>query len=172
MSSILKDTSWTYGEESQRRQVAKYRDRANNHWRHRFALADKLVNDYALPRLQERATGAISLVDVGCSIGTFAIEGAKRGFKSYGVDFDPAAIRIAEELSRSEGVSPTFICGDVATCDLPPIDIAICFDIFEHLHDDELGALLGGLRRRLSTEGCIVFHTFPTELDYLFHDPR
>jgi SAM-dependent methyltransferase len=51
---------------------------------------------------------------------------------------------------------------------LPKIDVAICFDIFEHLHDDELGALLQGLRRQLAPGGRVVFSTTPTQFAYLY----
>ena len=48
------------------------------------------------------------------------------------------------------------------------IDIAVCFDIFEHLHDDELGAFLHIIKTKLSENGVLLYHTFPTQYDYLF----
>jgi SAM-dependent methyltransferase len=168
-----KDTSHDYGEAYQRAQLKKYRDRQFNHWRYRIDLAERLVKQHALPHLKKN-TDDIVLVDIGCSVGTFAIEFARRGFRSYGVDFDPKAIEIAKGLSEREGVSATFLCGDVSEMSLalPPIDIAVCFDIFEHLHDDELGALLHKMRGRLSSSGCLIFHTTPTETGHLFDNPR
>lgn len=113
----------------------------------------------------------MTVVDVGCSIGTFAIEFAQMGYRSFGVDFDNTALEIARQLAREENVSPQFICGDVSDfgSHFPQIDVAICFDIFEHLHDDELGAFLALLKRHLSAEGSLVFHTFPTQYDYIFY---
>ncbi len=163
--TAVKATSYEYGEEYQHQQVEKYRNRQHNHWKYRIGLTDK----YVLPRFATRSLKDIIVTDVGTSIGTFAIELAKRGFRVYGIDFDAQALKIAEKLAREENVSPTFIQADVADWprDMPPIDIAICFDIFEHLHDDELGAFLVAIRRNLSAEGCLVFHTFPTQYDYL-----
>lgn len=160
-----------YGEAYQRHQANKYRQRATNHWRHRIALAHRLADQHALPRLAGRAPGDITVVDIGCSIGTFAIEFAKRGFRSIGADYDAAAIAVARELAAEEGAAPEFVVGDA--CELPgarEIDIAVCFDLFEHLHDDELGAMLGTLRRTLSPRGTLIFHTFPAEHDYLFYE--
>jgi SAM-dependent methyltransferase len=124
-----------------------------------------------LPRLN-RAAADVTVVDVGCSIGTMSIECAARGFRTYGVDFDRAALEIARELAAEEGVSPEFHLGDVAEWSASfgrPIDIALCFDIFEHLHDDELGSLLQSLRRQLSPEGALIFYTFPLQYDYVFY---
>jgi len=165
-----KATSFQYGEECQLRQAEKYRNRKNNHWKFRIELSNDLVARYAVPRLKGKAVSDCIVVDVGCSIGTFAIEFAKLGYRSYGIDFDPEALKIARQLSAEENVSPEFVLGDISDWNhsFPPIDIAICFDIFEHLHDDELGALLTAIRKQLSREGSLVFHTTPTQYDYIF----
>jgi 2-polyprenyl-3-methyl-5-hydroxy-6-metoxy-1,4-benzoquinol methylase len=165
-----KATSYQYGEECQTQLAEKYRNRRANHWQVRVELANRLVSRYALPRLEHKTVGDIVVVDVGCAIGTFAIEFAKLGYRTYGVDFDPEALKLAKRLCREENVSVEFICDDIANWnhDFPPIDIAVCFDIFEHLHDDELGAFLTSIKRQLSKEGSLVFHTFPTQYDYLF----
>jgi 2-polyprenyl-3-methyl-5-hydroxy-6-metoxy-1,4-benzoquinol methylase len=172
VSTAPKETSAIYGEAYQAGQVESFLNRSTNRWAHRVALANRLVDDYSLPRLNKPSTETV-VVDVGCSIGTFAIEFAKRGFQSYGVDFDPHAITTAMRLAAGEGVTPTFVCMDVSDWAdrFPPIDIAVCFDVFEHLHDDELGAFLVALRKQLSPGGSLVFHTFPTELDYVFFGP-
>lgn len=167
---VLKETSYDYNMEAEKA-IQKYRKRDKTHWKHRIALAHRLVADHVSPRITEVDSSKIVVADIGCSIGTFAIEFAKQGYKTFGIDFDPQAIKIAQQLSREEGVDPEFICGDIAEWreGLPQIDIAICFDIFEHLHDDELGALLQSLRRNLSRRGSLVFHTFPTQYDYLLY---
>jgi len=165
-----KETSYGYGERSQAKMAAKYRNRANNHWARRIAFCQELVREHVSPAKTKPPAETV-LVDIGCSIGTFAIEFAKLGYRAYGVDFDPAAIRWAQMLAVEEKVSPTFIQMDVAEWgkrDLPKIDIAVCFDIFEHLHDDELGALLQSLRRQLAPGGAVVFSTTPTQFGYMY----
>lgn len=166
-----KNTSYEYGHDCQMRLLAKYKNRNSNHWRVRIDLANRLVEQYSHPKLKARPKQDIVVVDVGCAIGTFAIELAKLGYRSYGIDFDPCAIGIAKQLAAEEGVAPQFICGDVSdwAVRFPPIDIAICFDIFEHLHDDELGAFLSSIRRQMSAEGILVFQTYPTQYEYIFH---
>jgi hypothetical protein len=45
-------------------------------------------------------------------------------------------------------------------------------DVFEHLHDDELGAMLQSLRKQMTENSSLVFHTFPTQYDYLFNGTK
>jgi SAM-dependent methyltransferase len=161
---------YEYGREYQLKQAEKYRNRKNNHWKIRIELAQNLITQYALPGIRGKPKKDIVVVDVGCSIGTFAIEYAKLGYQSYGIDFDPIALEIARQLSEEENVSPQFVCDDISwwNNNFPAIDIAICFDIFEHLHDDELGSFLTSIRKQFSKEGVLVFHTFPTQYEYIF----
>src|SRR5687768_1987535 len=166
-----KPTSYEYGEPYQLEQVEKHRHRHNNHWKPRLALAHQMIDELVLPRLGRPNPAEITTLDVGCSIGTMAIEMSLRGFRSYGVDFDQVALRIARELAAEEHAPVEFFEGDVAEWraeSLQSIDIALCFDIFEHLHDDELGALLQSIRRKLHPDGALVFYTFPLQYDYLF----
>ena len=167
-----KETSWEYGREYQLHQADKYRTRDTHHWKPKIELAHRLVEQYAVPRLGKRAPEQMVVVDVGCSIGTFAIEFQKAGYRSYGVDFDAVALEIGRELAREEGVSPEFVCADVSNWPdgFPPIDVAVCFDIFEHLHDDEIGSFLTSIRRQLNKQGCVVFFTTPTEYDRIFRN--
>lgn len=168
-SPAPKSTSYAYGETYQLDQIEKHRHRHENHWKPRIALAHDLIERYILPRLGK--SHDIKTLDVGCSVGTMAIEMAQRGYKSYGVDFDGAALDIARRLALEEQVEVKFYQCDIVELGShveEAFDIAICFDIFEHLHDDELGALLQALRRRLSARGALVFFTFPLQFDYLF----
>lgn len=169
-ASLAVDALPLYGEQYQREQVAKYRSRHDNHWRIRLDLAAALHGRFAAPMLGGRDPSDVTVVDVGCSIGTFAIDYARRGYRAYGIDFDESALQVARALADEEGVDATFIRGDASAWDpaLGPIDIAICFDIFEHLFDDQLGVLLNGLRRNLAPNGVLLFHTFPAEFDYIF----
>ena len=166
-----KETSYAYGDRSQQKMLEKYRNRANNHWKRRIELAQQLVAEHITPRHPNRAPKDIVVVDVGCSIGTFALEFARLGYCCYGVDFDPAAITIGRALAQEENSVVEFLEMDVADWSergLPPVDIAICFDIFEHLHDDEIGALLQALKRSMPPEGRMVFSTTPTQYSYLW----
>jgi 2-polyprenyl-3-methyl-5-hydroxy-6-metoxy-1,4-benzoquinol methylase len=167
-----KETSFEYGKTYQEAMLGYYYKSKNvsesNPEYLRVRLARDLVDTHALPMLGKRPE-EVTLVDVGCSVGLLAIEFSRAGFRSFGVDFDPVALEIAERLNREEGADARFLRMDVSDWNLDePIDVALCFDLFEHLHDDEIGSLLTGLKRKLSDRGCLVFHTLPLEYDYLF----
>jgi 2-polyprenyl-3-methyl-5-hydroxy-6-metoxy-1,4-benzoquinol methylase len=167
-----KETSYAYGKEYQLDQLAKHRLRDRNHWKPRISLAHQLIDKYVMSFLGNRQPAEINTLDVGCSIGTMAIEMALRGFKATGVDFDQSALDIAQRLAVEENVSVCFVQADIAELRMintEKIDIAVCFDIFEHLHDDELGAMLQAIRRQLSAQGALIFYTFPLQFDYLFY---
>ena len=152
-----------YGRSYQLGQLAKYRDAGSNHWRHRIRLARDLAEEYALPRLA-KPPEELTMLDVGCSIGTFALEFAALGYKACGVDSDAEALEIAERLGTERGLDVEWVLADVKDLGIESgrSDVIVCFDVFEHLHDDELGALLWHLRRRLSPRGSLLFHTYPT----------
>ncbi len=176
-SSKPKETSYDYGDEYQQ-QMLKYHHEAkepsaSNYGYLRVQLVKGLIED-AFQRLARKSRQETVVVDVGCSVGTFAIESARMGFSSHGVDFDDRAIKLAQRLNVEEGTQAQFHVMDVSdwTGKFPPVDIAVCADIFEHLHDDELGALLVSLRRNLSKDGLLVFHTAPQEYDYIFWKKR
>lgn len=167
-----KQTSFSYGELYQLEQVDKHRNRKNNHWKERIQVAHTLVDNYVLNRLGGKKSSEITVLDIGCSIGTMAIEMASRGFTTYGVDFDDSALKIAESLSREENVNVQYFKGDVAEFNTEIknlIDLAVCFDIFEHLHDDELGALLQSVKKKMQENGALIFYTFPQQYDYLIY---
>jgi 2-polyprenyl-3-methyl-5-hydroxy-6-metoxy-1,4-benzoquinol methylase len=168
-----KATSYAYGEAHQKQMLEFYRlsqkPAEDNTEYLRLRLVNGLVEEAFRLQGGEGRRDTVVL-DIGCSIGTFALEAAKAGFRAYGVDFDEAAIRIARELAAEERVDAQFVAMDAAdwTQRFPPIDIAVGADIFEHLHDDELGALFVSLRKNMSSRGLLVFHTLPQQYDYLF----
>ncbi len=167
---VVEPGAEAYGVEYQEEQLRKYRERERNHWRIRVELAHRLFDRHAAPRFTEQRP--LRVLDVGCSIGTFAVEFAKRGCLCVGVDYDQTAIDTARRLAREEGVEAAFSTADVfdAAREHGPFHVAVCFDIFEHLFDDQMGALLWQLRRALVPRGVVLFHTFPTQWEYLFHE--
>jgi 2-polyprenyl-3-methyl-5-hydroxy-6-metoxy-1,4-benzoquinol methylase len=167
-----KATSYGYGDDYQRQMLEYYRRLKNSTAGiaevETFELVKELISE-AHSR-QGRPREQTVVVDVGCSIGTHAIECSRIGFRSFGLDFDKSAIDMARQLNSEEGTRAEFHQMDVSDWgkDFPRIDIAVCADIFEHLHDDELGSLLVSLRKNFSDDGILVFHTAPQEFDYLF----
>ena len=144
-------------------QLDKFRNRYSNHWQFHLRLAKKLVAEYATkpPAL---------LLDLGCSIGTFALEFALDGYETIGLDFDPKALEQAKKLAKELGCNPRWICEDAGSFDLQEkVDIVVCFDLLEHLRDDVIANTLSCIRRNLKSSGVFIFHTFPTQYDHIFY---
>ncbi len=170
MENKIKSTSFEYDFSYQENQANKYRNRASNHWRFRIQKAFDLFDQFKSEFSNQKSSN-ISVLDVGCSSGTFAIEFAKRGFKSIGIDFDPESIKMAKILAKEEFVTPEFICDDVSNLALSKrkFKVIVCFDIFEHLHQDELGSLLVSLRKLMEPDSILIFHTYPSKYTNLLN---
>lgn len=145
------------------RQLEKFRGRHHNHWKAHLDLAAKLASEHAPPP-------PARMLDLGCSIGTFALEFASRGYETIGLDLDAKSLDIARELANELGCSPDWVHADATNFILDqPVDFVVCFDLFEHLTDDQLTKMLDCVKQCLCKGGCILFHTFPTEYDHIFY---
>src|SRR5262245_11208989 len=89
-----KATSYSYGDAYQRQMLVYYRQlktaSENSTVVETYRLVRELID--RAHSMQGRRKQDTIVVDVGCSVGTFAIECSKMGFRSFGVDFDKNAI--------------------------------------------------------------------------------
>ena len=144
-------------------QLNKFKNRKNNHWKAHIKLIKKLVQNYA-------PCPPASMIDFGCSIGTFALEFAQVGYWAIGLDFDIKALREGEKLSKELNVSPMWICAKAEEIYLKEkFDIVICFDLLEHVNDKIILRALSNVRNILKDSGVFIFHTFPTQSDHIFY---
>ncbi len=144
-------------------QLEKFRNRQTNHWQHHIRLAKQLVADHA-------PHPPASLLDLGCSIGTFALEFALDGYDTIGLDFDPKALEQGRELAKELGCEPKWVCEDAGSFSLrEKVDIVVCFDLLEYLNDDIIVNTLSCIRKNLKHGGAFIFHTFPTQYDHVFY---
>ncbi|WP_315701799.1 MULTISPECIES: glycosyltransferase [unclassified Bradyrhizobium] len=99
------------------------------------------------------------LLDAGCGIGLVSALCAALGFDVIGVDFSETAIGEA----RIRVPNGTFIAGAFDQVAVPPVDVAICMDVFFHIVDDELWARgLKALASALRPGGrLLVLEHFP-----------
>ena len=105
---------------------------------------------------------ARSVLDLGCGTGEHADFLAERGFRAVGIDRSEAQIEKAREYEGRHGeVGPRFVLGDITTLDRhleERFGAALWLgNGVPYLEDDELGALLEQLSRRLLPGGVLLF---------------
>ena len=117
------------------------------------------------------------ILDLGCSIGCHAMELARKGHQTWGIDVLPVMIERGRALAESLGLSRRvhLIEGDVRVLDRyfesDFFDAVVACDIFEHLDDKALRQVLAGLRQVVRPGGTIVIQTSPARHYYWF-DPK
>jgi SAM-dependent methyltransferase len=88
------------------------------------------------------------------------------GVRAYGIDFAPAALRMARaSAARGDGRAPGGGLYQADAKSLPfrdeLFDRVLMFDLVEHLHPWELDRALEDARRVLRPDGCLIVHTAP-----------
>ncbi len=111
-------------------------------------------------------TPGMRVLDVGCGRGEILRHCARLGAHAYGVDYAPAAVRIAQELTPSDETAQGVVGVYQANAKSLPFpagsfDRVLMFDLVEHLHPWELDQALAEARRVLRPGGQLVIHTAP-----------
>jgi SAM-dependent methyltransferase len=101
------------------------------------------------------------VLDLGCGMGTFAIETARRGAAAVGIDLAAAALPEAAGLARAESVAAPFVRADAATLPFADrsFDVALAADFTEHLDDRTLDRVAAELARVVRPGGTLVVYT-------------
>jgi SAM-dependent methyltransferase len=73
-----------------------------------------------------------SLLDLGCSSGSFLAFMGSDAWKLYGIEMSPETARMAKQHSKAE-----VYVGNILDAPLPPssFDVITCFDVLEHLYE-------------------------------------
>lgn len=145
-------------------QLAKFMFRKGNHWRDRIEIAFDLVAKLEF--------GGKDVLDLGTSIGTYAVEFASRGYNVQAVDLDDKAIKIAGVMAKKYGLDIDFRVGDISdrsnfkACSF---DIISAMDIIEHLPGPVLEKTIANCYHWLRPGGYLIYHTVPLKYDVVFH---
>ena len=125
--------------------------------RNRFAR-QRIRNVFSLlPDVRNR-----TVLDLGCGMGTFTLEAARRGAHAVGFDLMPAALVAARRVAGAEQVGAArFALADVAHLPVADqsADVILAADLTEHLDNATLGRMLGETIRALRPAGTLVLYT-------------
>ena len=101
------------------------------------------------------------VLDAGCGTGALAVEAARRGAEVVAVDVSASLIGIARERAPADlnGVSITFLAGDMMDRDLGLFDHVVAMDSLIHYATPDIVAAVRGLGRR--TTGSVIFTVTP-----------
>jgi ubiquinone/menaquinone biosynthesis C-methylase UbiE len=119
----------------------------------------------------------LCVLDLGCGRGEMLMHCAARGAWAWGLDYSPAAARIARETAlQLQGEFPRRTAAQVANVKSLPFpagvfDRVFMLDLVEHLYPWELDLALAEACRVLRDGGRLVVHTMPNRWYYRFGYP-
>ena len=110
----------------------------------------------AVHSILDTMTEARDLLDVGCGTGQLAIEAAKRGLKSFGIDFAPEMIRQCED--NAKGTAAKFQCVPALDYAAPDqsFDLISAMGFIEYITLDDLEMFLTRCRAMVRPNGRLA----------------
>ncbi|MEA3352006.1 MAG: glycosyltransferase [Chloroflexota bacterium] len=113
------------------------------------------------------------ILDIGCGRGELALHCARRGAITWGLDYAPAALKLANTIASDSDTTLAF--QQTESQFLPfatnSIDTAFMLDIVEHLHPEALKSTLDEVWRVLKPGGRLIVHTMPNLCYYQWGYP-
>jgi 2-polyprenyl-3-methyl-5-hydroxy-6-metoxy-1,4-benzoquinol methylase len=99
-----------------------------------------------------------SFLDVGCGTGQLAIEVAKRGWSSVGVDYAESMIELCKSNNRKDRGKAEFRCSSIFDFDLKSdsYDVVSAQGFIEYISLDELDAFLAKVSKCLKRDGSLA----------------
>lgn len=98
--------------------------------------------------------------DLCCGTGTWAVELAQRGIRTFALDLSPVMCRLARKKAKAAGVQVTVLQADMRAFTLPePVGLLTCeFDALNHVpRKSDLARVLRSVYRALQPGGWFVF---------------
>ena len=119
-------------------------------------VPDKRRDDYVLKVISKREKTE-NFLDIGCGTGELVRAVAKKGIRSYGVDFSENMIKIAKENAETEGINAEFIKSHFFDFDFSEYDVISANGIIEYLSPKELNIFFDKVGKELKEGRSFVF---------------
>lgn len=144
-------------------QVEKYRELKTDkgHWAEKLKKMELLISD----------TKNMVILDLGTSIGTYALIYAPRCKMIVGIDISKnALINAKQEANNDKLLNCSFVKGDVSEIGFlgNSFDMIIACDIVEHLNTELLEKTIKECYWILKPGGKFVIQTYPSKYNYIF----
>lgn len=122
------------------------------------AFASPMAPLTLLKKKLKKATG-VKILDLGCGIGLHTIDLAKCGYRVWGLDISPAAIKLAFSNARKANVNINFLTSSMKQR-LPYknsfFDGVICLRVLNHGTKSEIRSVVNEIYRVLKPDGYVV----------------
>jgi SAM-dependent methyltransferase len=114
-----------------------------------------------------RETGARRVLVVGCGYGRHVAYFARRGFDTTGLDASRAAIDMAHETAREDGLDLVLTCASATKMPFPTASFDAVYDhaLLHNLSAEDRGLAVAEYGRVLKPGGLLVISALSTEED-------
>lgn len=117
------------------------------------------LDEYPIPDIDIGPGEGRRLLDVGCSWGRWSIAANRKGYKTVGIDPSLGAILAAKRLTKSLGITASFVVGDARY--LPfnndALDYVFSYSVLQHFSRENMEKAVTEISRVLKENGhgCI-----------------
>lgn len=138
-----------------------------------FVLPRRLMIPFELADIKKGQ----NILDIGCGRGEILLHSMIAGAYSIGIDYSPAAIKIAYQnlrsISNDKRSTYNFSLSDAKYLPLKSesIDVVFMLDVVEHLYHEELQLAYAEVWRVLKRNGKLIIHTMPNTWYYRYVYP-
>ena len=157
----MANLSSSYTKEYFDKHVDKYLNRNSNHQGVKISSIKEMTGKMHFE----------TVLDLGCCVGTFALEYAADKKKTVGLDLSLYGLKLGKKLASAQKVQDrvNFINASASHIPLQDncIDLILAEDIVEHLIPNLLRMTFKECYRVLKPEGKMIIHTFPTKFSHL-----
>jgi 2-polyprenyl-3-methyl-5-hydroxy-6-metoxy-1,4-benzoquinol methylase len=100
----------------------------------------------------------MDILDVGCGVGRWSLQLAKRRNRVLGIDLSPRMVELAQGRARERGLDCEFAVGDLISFELHrQFDLILAVTVLQHVTDDtDLRMAVHNLARHLKPSGSLV----------------
>lgn len=136
--------------------ITKFGEVFSQHLVDSWGINYAITLDFILRRVREKNPAEV--VDIGCGDGRLTRELSFTGSikRLLGIDFSRKAIGLARAMNADRAEIEFRALDITQTMEIPPFDLCVLMEVFEHIPLDECEKFMGGVRASLKTGGSLL----------------